>query len=331
MKLRTQEGQAQLLSVLMLSSTLLATGLYTLDRAQKTQETAIKSARVTEMRKALENAVQRASAIYRNEAACDPVLLHNKLNGIQPDGSILPNVPTARVLNVTLNSRVYEVSFGAVTPIPWVAPDTDPSLDPAGVPITVGTSQDAELEVWTSTPNSERTGGQKTSLRAVLINTCQIRCDSILPRTTTTQAVGEVCGAASNGALSLRARTVVPLPAFAAGRLPAGGVARIVSDRTAIPCGPAPARRLGDVPISPIYDPASDNGVVNALDYAVLTQYLQQRDANWLTSTTALNPSGTSPSCGDLNLDDRLDELDRTLLLKYLRGYLYRIPTHPDF
>jgi hypothetical protein len=313
--LRSTLGQSQLLSVLMISGTMLSMGLFTLDRALKTQETAIKSVRVTEMRKALEGALQRASTIYRNEATCDPALFQRRLGGIQRDGSI-STTPSTRVLDVTLNSRTYEVSFGAVTPIL------------GGAPEVASTSQDVELELWTSTPNAHTSGGQKTSIRAVLLNTCQIKCDVPLPRAGKT-ADFEVCVTASEDAVSLRGVTDLLPVAFLS--VPTGPNARIVSERIAIPCSSDANRFLGDIPIKAIYDDEVDAGLINALDYSVLTQYLQQHDTNWLVETTSLDATPVRPGCADLNLDGQLDETDRNILLKYLRGYIYRLPTHPTF
>jgi hypothetical protein len=321
---------------MVLSLAMLTGGLFTLDRARKAQETAIKGARVTEMRSALEGAIQRAATLYRTEAVCDPALLQKKLSYIKTDGFIDESTPTVRQMEVSVNSRTYTVSFGSVTPLTWSGAAVDPSLDMGTkAPVTIGTSQDAEIEVFTSVPNqgTDSGGGTRTSMRAVLINSCLIRCDKKLP-TDGVSSPGETCIGASNSTISNGSQTTIDsVPLLVTLPSPSGSNALQVQVRTDVLCQSAvgSTRYLGDIPISTTYDDTNDANEVNALDLSVLTQFLQQRDSSWLETATALDAGSTGPSCADVNLDGEVNELDRNLLQKWLRGYLYRIPTNPNW
>jgi len=331
---------------MVLSIAMLTAGLFTMDRAQKAQEFTIKSSRITEMRSALESAILRASTIYRTEANCDPAILQRKLSYLQTDGtlkepqSLASPVPatdhTNRILNVTVNSRVYEVSFGAVTPLAWTA-GTDPSLDTQGFPAVSGTSQDAEIEVWTTVPGQATgtTTGTRTSMTGVLINSCQILCERKLPADGKT-AAGEVCLAGSDASIANNPGTDLALNSSISPSPSTFLNYNAATARSAWPCASTGTLYLGNLPVSSDFDDdpnATAPTVVNALDLAVLTQYLQQRDTNWITSgetIAAVNAKASNPSCADVNLDGQVTDMDRTLLQKWLRGYLYRLPVNPD-
>ncbi len=327
----------------MLSITMLTAGLFTLDRARLGQERATRGSRVIEMRTALESAVLQAGAIYRNEATCDPVLLQNKLSHIEANGSVAESSPTRRTLNVTVNSRTYSVHFGSVSPLKWTS-QTDPSIEalmasaapgsPAPTsttPVTPGVSQDAEIEVWTSIPGFGRAGGgqgTRTTLRAVLINTCVVQCNEKLP-TDAQSKPGDICLGESDESIRFHPRasgtSTVSLPSGVP--VPTKNAMAWTQDVTCTDS--TGTRKSGDIPLNSGWD---NRGTVNAVDYVAFDQYLQSGNTNWLNATSALagTPS-TTPSCADLNLDGQLNEVDRTIMLKWLRGYIFRIPVSPTF
>ena len=348
------EGQSQIMGVMILSMAMLTAGLFTMDRAQKAQEITIKASRVTEMRSALEAAILRAANLYRTEANCDPAILQRKLSYLQPDGtldeplSVSSPVATdhsSRILNVTVNGRTYEVSFGAVTPLEWTG-GTDPSLDTAAAtaspdnrfPASAGTSQDTEIEVWTTVPNQAAgpAGGTRTSMVGVLINSCQILCERKLPADGHS-AAGEVCLQGSNISIANNPGTDLPLNATVSSTVSAM-TSSVAISRTSVPCANSGATPLtiGNLPVKSDVDDDNDSAptIVNALDLSVLNQYLQQRDTNWIKDGESIaavsNLAAGPPSCADVNLDGEVTDMDRTLLQKWLRGYLFRIPVNPD-
>ena len=340
-----RQGQSQIMGVMVLSIAMLTAGLFTMDRAQKAQEFTIKSSRITEMRSALESAILRASTLYRTEANCDPAILQRKLSYMQTDGaikepqSVAAPVPATdhsnRILNVTVNGRVYQVSFGAVTPLPWTT-GTDPSLDTGGFPSISGTSQDAEIDVWTTVPGqaSGTTGGIRTSMTGVLINSCQILCERKLPADGKI-AAGEICLQSSTSAIANNPGTDMSLNSSISPS-PSTLAFNAASPRSSVVCASTGTLALGNLPVSSSFDDdptPSAPTVVNALDLALLTQYLQQRETNWITSgesIAAVSAKTSPPSCADVNLDGQVTDMDRTILQKWLRGYLYRLPVNPD-
>ncbi|MEK7690448.1 MAG: hypothetical protein AAB425_05445 [Bdellovibrionota bacterium] len=291
-----QSGQAQLLTAAMMGGILMTGVLYSLDRVQSTGGMTIKNIKKSQMRNALDQAVQHASYLYRAESACDPVLLNRKLARMATDGTlqgnpdILPAPPaptTQRLLNVEMEGTVFPVSFGSAHSITW-----DGSADTSVADDTPGVSQDAALPVWTSV------GNQKMFQFAVLINDCTTPCSAAADHYS--------CGVAGDRAVAYHSITD---PA----NYPTGGITKSCY---------AGARYLGDLDTEDTsctaLTDASLRDRIDLKDYIILRNYLRSGDLAGSCSTVMV---GATP-CADFNSDTKVNESDLNILGKNLRGYL---------
>jgi hypothetical protein len=304
-------GQSQILAVVALSAVMTSVALISVDYSRQTANFGVQILKRVEMRNALDEAVRYASYLYRNESGCDPVVLNAKLSRMVPTGAInglaSPPAPTNRYLQIGLNSQTYNVSFGQVTALQWNGggvPAADPSLDgsaPTPFPVLAGTSQDADIEVWTTyglAPNAQR-----MVQRAVLINTCTYPCSLPLNNGSEAAQTGSFpCGTGQGDAaisyLQINANTG---PACNGGRKP--------GDLNGA-CGSAP------------------DGFIDMQDVILLRNYLRSADASGTCVATMIGNGAANSACADLNLDGRVDEIDLNILEKVLRGYIQAVPTH---
>lgn len=99
------------------------------------------------------------------------------------------------------------------------------------------------------------------------------------------------------------------------------------------------ARYLGDLNAPPGY--ALPDGIINTTDLFLLKNYVRSGDPSGATPSpipvgppmpfngvTHVGQAGSRP-CADFNGDSLVNETDLHLLEKYLRGYLFWLPTHP--
>ncbi|MGZ3696836.1 MAG: dockerin type I domain-containing protein [Bdellovibrionota bacterium] len=307
-----EAGQAQLLTAFALGVVMLSAALYSLDYANHTNISSLKSARRTEMKAALDAGIKQLSFLYHSESACDPVTLDLKLNRLQTDGTILSNNPpvtpgnfTRRQMNVTVSHHAYTVSFGAVTRLPWqgnlAAPNNvDPTITSAAgvLSYNAGTSQDAVVEVWT------QFGQTRVLQNAVLINNCNYPCS---------QALGvDPCLVPGDQALAYH-RVIQP--------------ANFPGPANPVP-NPASWNQqcFGGALMGDVSNPA--DGTVDLSDLLILKNYL--RSGDWTGSSRKIFVGTGAPNygCADLNGDGLVNEIDLNIMEKMLRGYLYWIPTH---
>ncbi|HTL12508.1 MAG TPA: dockerin type I domain-containing protein [Bdellovibrionota bacterium] len=331
-----RSGQSQILMALSVGITMLTAALYALDYAQQSSRLTIRGGMRSEMRKATDAVVAHLSQIYHNDAACDPIQLNERLARLKFDGSVAqqPTYPAApkfppdgtadytafnRYMDVSLNNVLYRVSVGPVSQVSRKDGQNFINSD------TPGNQMDAMVEVWTSR------GTIKVLQRAVFINNCSYPCAILDPAT----------GAGVTGFC----------PPRAAGSGPDYDDWVAYHSILNAPEWPVPSpaaqdqlktcrgnRRVGSVDTLD----CAKSDVINVADLWVLRNYIR----NGLpagTCTDLMLPIGTSGvacpcasggasatvgSCGDLNGDGHVDEVDLNILEKILRGYLNTSPVH---
>lgn len=164
MFLRDNSGQAQILAVMTLGMVMTTASLYTLQYAEIATRNSIKRSQISSMKTALEGAVHVVERIYHQDAACDPVILTEKLSLLNPDGSLraFSEGATRRQVQIPVGDDVYTVSIGSLQTLPLTSGVLTDWIR--------GYSQDAVLELWTSR------GPTRVLQRAVLINNCTYPC-----------------------------------------------------------------------------------------------------------------------------------------------------------
>lgn len=308
---RSESGQAQILATLSFGIVMVAAAILSLRHAQQTRGSQVQSGIRSEIRTALDEAIKRAAYIYRAEAGCDPVSLDLKLSRIRPDGS-MGDAASLRRVELTVNSRRYPVAFGPVARLPWTgdgSPAADPSVSAAAGVLSYvrGQSQDALIEVWTSF------GNQRVTQMAALINDCTLPCGETNPNSATNS---DYCPKRMDRAIAYH--TQGEAGSFS-GSLPPqlcyGG--RMLGDLKY-----AGADALDGCP-----NP-TPNSRVSIQDVILLRNYLRSGDAAG-SCHPVLVGDAASRGCADLNSDGLVNESDLHILEKFMRGYLYWIPTNP--
>ncbi|MBL7714482.1 MAG: hypothetical protein JNL01_03375 [Bdellovibrionales bacterium] len=342
--LRSESGAAQIMGILVLSTAMLTVATAVLQYAQQTTIQQIRQGKYSEARAALSSAIQHVSRIYRSEAACDPALLNDKLSQMRTDGSLIslnaeggvtetllwvvggqtPNTPgnaplvcappagsnlfdsctmtcgppTCRRMDVTINGEVFPVSFGPIVSIPFEG-------NIAGIPAGTrpdaqrGYSHDAEITAWTSVM------GRRIIERAVLVNNCTIPCATALG------AAAGICQPFSPG------NTI---------SWDWGHAYHTIDSN--VRGGDFKSMRSG----SGSFGSFASNPQVGPVDLVLFKNYLRSGERD------GLMPAGPAPGTADplaeiadLDLDGRVDERDLGIMEKFLRGYIYSIPTRCSY
>ncbi|MBN22298.1 MAG: hypothetical protein CL678_13535 [Bdellovibrionaceae bacterium] len=301
MILNNNKGQSQILMAAAFGIIMLSGAVYTLQRSEEKSATQTKIARISEMRAALDGAVQFAQQIYQNESGCDPAILQNRLNRLNTDGTfaLVTQATTRRQLDMDINRNRYRVSFGPVINIEYSA-GANPSGPNSDTP---GMSQDVELEVWTTDciagngncVNSRNR--QRVVQRAVLLNNCTHPCVNTL----NINDIGGLGNIQASGICVTATDPNISYHEFVPGEIN-GFLAS---------CPTNPGIRMGD---------ANGDDNLNVLDLELLRNYLRNQDSSQFFATLDIS------ACMDMNQDQIVNEIDLALLEKLLRGYIYRLP-----
>ncbi|MCC7441220.1 MAG: hypothetical protein IT285_06295 [Bdellovibrionales bacterium] len=318
--IRDECGQTQILMSAVIGAALFTGALYSLDYTQRTTALQTKSVRRGEIRAALDVAIKHAAQIYRNEAGCDPVHLNERLARIQTDGSLapapetvatgaLPSFPPAviydttwtRTMDVAISGTDYPVTFGPVSQVSRSDGQNFVVADSPQGPM------DAMVEVWTSRslgpgPND----GIRVAQRAVLINNCVYLCSRVAPN--------EFCPAKS--ALS-HDDGVVFHALTGADSLPACSGGRRVGNVDTLGC-PAVTNRVDVTDLHILRNHIRSGALAGTCEGLLAT------GGGPCPAGCAAGPPARS--CGDLNADLLVDEIDLNILEKILRGYLNTAP-----
>lgn len=293
--LRDQKGQSQLMAVTVMGLVLTLAAAFALNMASQLSKTQVRTAKLSSARVALDAAIKTAAYIYRYEAACDQVVLNDKLSQILPDGTLmdfyasgptdirgggscdLPDAPpTCRQIKVNVGGDNFQVNFGPVVSAPF---DGNAIANSAGLQsdLNRGYSQDVMVEVWTTFT------GNRAIQRAVLMNTCTYPCAQ-----QDASSSSGICQTAWDTAHSYHA-----------------------VDLSARPGPPAQVsgRNLGSV--------VGSAGVVDMRDLFLFRNYLRSGETE----------AGFTAAAADVNLDQTIDERDFGLMEKLMRGYITVLPT----
>lgn len=318
-------GQSQIIIAAGMGAAMLTGALFMVQYTLQTKTASIVSGKRTEMRTVLDEAIKHAAYLYRAESGCDPVSLNGKLARLKSDGTLMPPGTsfTPRGLQLTVNGTPYWVSYGYAISLKWSDDGTsapDPSL-PASGP-TIGVSQDASLQVWTTD------GYQRVTENVVFINDCSYSCAPEAAAATANPTAlwapsADQCLTATDSAVAYH--DVYKIKSF-----PGAYPAPVGFAQPGVACAAVPARNLGNIKVqslappnpptscAPVPAPASDS--LNIDDIIALKNYLRSQD----TAGTCL----TLTACADVNKDGLVDETDLSILEKVLRGYLYWLPVH---
>lgn len=340
--LKSESGAAQIMGILVLSTAMLAVAAAVLQYAQQTTIAQIRQGKYSEARAALSAAIQHAGRIYRNEAVCDPGILNDKISQMRTNGTLLPlnsegtnpetlqwvlsgqaptnpgdaplvcapplgspsdqcsrtcGPPTCRRFDISVNGEVFQVSFGPIVSLPF---EGDIGV-PAGTRPDAqrGYSHDAEITVWTSVM------GRRIVQRAVLVNNCTLPCATALG------AAAGICQPFNAGN---------PLS------WDSGHAYHTINSSTRSSDVKSPVSASGNFGVF------STAPRVGPVDLVLFRNYLRSGERDGLIPASA-GPGNPDPfaEIADLDLDGRVDERDLGIMEKFLRGYLYSVPTRCSY
>lgn len=314
MQLKPNEGQAQILAIIVLANVMLAMLLGVMEYTQQVRLRSIQESRVTEMRRALDGAHRMLLQLYR-EGVCDPVALNNKINFLDTDGK-QTDVTGRRQVQFMVNGHRYEVSIGPLSRLAWALFE-DPSFPADGPGLgqdIVGISQDVVIEVWT------HFGNTRVTQKATLINDCQYPCAYVYEGALNPKM--GMCAVPSDPNIGYH--IVNPTGSFS----PDTDAALVNSNTVALTIGGQIAGNVS-IPIGGSCTTASNEpdaatgtfvgpARLDVRDLVVLREYLRSggKDATCPARVQAT----------DLNVDGVVNENDLVLFQKFLRGYIYQIP-----
>lgn len=288
---RNERGQSQILMAAGIGIAMTTGAMYLVQYVQQTQRSQLRSNFRAEMRSALDTALKQAAQWYRDEASCDPEILHQKLNhsvagktGLQ---ATLPSSGvTRRGMSVVVNGRSYWVQFGKIARVGGHPESTEVTLD-----------------AWTTHL------GMRVNQKAVFLDVCSWPCAY------TDSDRGGPCLATHPKRTDQFHQVAAPqtYPKDTTGNVEPNAWDSQGTHQCAAP------NRLG-------FLAGTDKIDVSSL--LVLRNYLRGGD---LTSAIPLSPPSSTlapRSCADFDGDGLVNEVDLAILEKYLRGYVYSLPTH---
>jgi hypothetical protein len=318
MPLNGTRGQTQILAAAIIGTVMVTGALFSMRRALEANVASIHLSQRSEMRAALEKSVLYASHIYHSLAGCDPKILDDVLTGLSPgtgaagapEDSQLAGSQTGvqnatyaqlRQINVTVNSHVYTVAFGPVYRLGWNS-GTDPTSNPAGT-YNAGTSQDAVVEVWTTNELITGVKPDRVTQFATLVNNCTYPCAAPIQ-----------AGNANTPALATTNWCQIQFDSAVGYQQIAGpGLTTNQPVASVGTCGTGTnTSYLADF---------DGDGWIDLPDLIGFSHWM--RTYEFYNNTVNANYS----ACGDLNGDGVVNDTDLGILEKYMRGYLYWLPT----
>jgi hypothetical protein len=289
--IRNEKGQSQILMAAGIGIAMTTGAMYLLQYVQQTQRSQLRSNFRSEMRSALDTALKQAAVWYRDEASCDPEIFHQKLYYSAAGRTGLQSTRPAS--GVTRRGMTVVVNGRPY----WVQ---------FGRVARVGghpESTEVTLDAWTTHL------GMRVDQKAVFLDVCSWPCAY------TDGETGGPCLATDPLRKDQFHQVTAPqsFPKDATGNVDPTSWDSQGSHQCSAP------NRLGFL---------TGSGKIDVSSLLVLRNYLRSGD---LTSAVPLSPPSSSfdpRSCADFDGDGLVNEVDLAILEKYLRGYIYSLPTH---